>query len=351
MGMTRSHGAAAALVFGLLLLLAPVARAQGDLSTLAALQGPERMQRLIAGAKKEGELSLYGSMQVVSYAPLQKAFEQAYGVKVKLWRGAGDDILHRTVSEARANRADVDVFETDGFALETLHREGLLAPVQSPYHADLVPEAVRPHGEWVGTRVNISAGAYNTQLVKPADLPKTFPDLLAPRFKGQLGIEADDHDWFGITMGLLGEEKGLALFRQLIATNGLSVRKGHTLLTNLVAAGEVPIALDVFLQNVDVAKKNGAPVEWFLISPAVARFNGVAVARRAQHPHAALLFYDFMLNEGQRIMLQREFVPASRKVHSVLDRVTLNFADPGVVIDEGEKWQRLFREVVRAGRR
>src|SRR5262249_31530638 len=103
--------------------------------------------------------------------------------------------------------------------------------------------------------------------------------------------------------------------------------------------------------NVDVAKKAGAPVEWFLISPAVARFNGVAVATRAAHPHAALLFYDFMLNEGQRIMLQREFVPASPKIYSLLDRVSLNFVDPGEVIDQSEKSQRLFNEIVRSGRR
>jgi iron(III) transport system substrate-binding protein len=349
--MTRVRRGRAIVAFAIGLLLAPAARAQSDWAALDALPGPERAQRLIGGAKKEGELTLYGSMQVVSYSFLQKAFEQAYGVKIRLWRGAGAEILQRTVSEAKASRADFDAAETDGFALETMHREGLLAPVKSPYHADLIPEAVRPHGEWVGTRVNISAGAYNTSVMKPADLPKTFPDLLAPRFKGQLGIEADDYDWFGITMNLLGEEKGLALFRQLVATNGLSIRRGHTLLTNLVAAGEVTIGLDVYMQNVDVAKKTGAPVDWFLISPAVARFNGIAVAKRAPHPYAARLFYDFMLNEGQRIMLQREFVPASRKVRSVLDRVTLNFADPGVVIDQGEKWQRLYSEVVRSGRR
>ena len=185
--------------------------------------------------------------------------------------------------------------------------KALLEAVKSPYLADLIPQALRPHGQWVGTRVNIFTGVYNTKLVKKETLPKSYDELVDPRFKGQLGIEADDYDWFGMVVGLLGEEKGLKLFRDIVATNGLSVRKGHTLLTNLVAAGEVPIGLTIFMQNAEVAKKNGAPVDWFLIPPAVARANGVALARRAPHPHAALLFYDFMLSEGQRIMLQRSF--------------------------------------------
>ena len=89
----------------------------------------------------------------------------------------------------------------------------------------------------------------------------------------------------------------------------------------------------------------------FLIPPAVARANGVALARRAPRPHAALLFYDFMLGEGQRIMLQRSFLPTSRKIPSVLSDITLNFVDPAIVLDSGEKWQRLYREVVLTGGR
>jgi len=294
---------------------------------------------------------LYSSMQLESLALLQKAFEQKYGVKIRIWRGAGKDILGRVTVEAKANRADVDVLETDGFALEALHNEALLQEVASPYLADLIPQAVQPHRQWVGTRVNISASVYNTNVVKKEALPRSYDDLVQPRFKGMLGVEADDYDWFGAVVGLLGEERGLRLFRDIVARNGLSVRKGHTLLTNLAAAGEVPIGLDVFMQNVDVAKQHGAPIDWFLIDPAVGRFNAVAVARRSPHPHAALLFYDFMLSDGQQVMLRRQFVPSSRKIPSVLSRVTLNFIDPANVFAGGQKWQKLYAEVVRSGGR
>jgi iron(III) transport system substrate-binding protein len=303
-----------ALAGCVLIAPAPVV-AQSNVAALATYQGADREQRLIEGAKKEGELTLYTSMQMESSAPLQKAFEEKYGVKFRIWRGAGKDILRRAVTEAQANRADLDIVESDGFALEALYRETLLQAVKSPYHADLIPEALRPQGQWVGTRVNIFTSVYNTNLVKPATLPKSYQDLLNPAFKGKLGIEADDYDWFGMIVGLLGEETGVKLFRDIVATNGMSVRKGHTLLTNLVAAGEVPIGLTVYMQNADVAKKNGAPLDWFLIPPAMARPNGIALAKRAPHPHAALLFYDFMLSDGQQIMLKREFVPTSRNTN------------------------------------
>jgi len=336
----------------LALLLSASASAQPtDIAALATYTGSDREQRLVQGAKREGELMLYSSMQHESVLPLQKAFEEKYGVKMRIWRGAGTDILRRVTTEAKGNRFDIDVAESDGFALEALHREGLLQEVRSPYHADLIPVAVRPHREWVGTRVNIHVAVYNTDRVKKEMLPKSYSDLLDPAFKGMLGIEADDYDWFGMVVGLLGEERGLRLFRDIVARNGLSVRKGHTLLTNLAAAGEVPLGLTVYMQNVEVAKKNGAPVDWFLIPPAVARANGIAMIKRSPHPHAALLFYDFMLSDGQQIMLKRDFTPTSRKIPGVLDRIAFTFVDPKLVLDEAGKWQRLYNEVVRRGRR
>jgi iron(III) transport system substrate-binding protein len=344
-GLMRAAAVGLAVI-SLAMQAAPARAQTGSAAAIADYQGADREQRLLDGAKREGELTLYSSMQLESIAPLQKAFEDKYGIKLRVWRGSGKDILRRAVTEARANRTDLDIAETDGFALEALHREGLVQAVHSPYLADLIPEAVPPQGQWVATRISIFTGVYNTNLIKKADLPTSYQDLLKPAFKGALGIEADDYDWFGMVVGLLGEEPALRLFRDIVARNGMSVRKGHTLLTNLVAAGEVPIGLTVFMQNADVARKAGGPVDWFLIPPTIARPNAIALARRAPHPHAAVLFYDFMLSDGQQIMLKREFVPTSRKIPSVLGRVAINLVSPDVVLDEGGKWQRLYRQIV-----
>jgi iron(III) transport system substrate-binding protein len=314
---------------------------------IATYQGPDRQQRLLDGARKEGELTLYTSLTVDDMAALNGAFEKKYGVKVKMWRAAADKVLQRAVTESRGGRYDVDIVELSAPALESLHREQLLARVDSPHHADLIPAAVPAHHEWVGSRLNVFAQAYNTKLVNKADLPKSFSELLDPKWKGKLGIEAADEDWFADVVRSMGEQQGLELFRRIVAVNGISVRKGHTLLTNMVASGEVPLALTVYNFTAEQVKQKGAPLDWFVLPPAVARANGVAVAKRAPHPYAAVLYYDFMIGEdGQRILAQRDFVPASRKVDTPLNKMPLRIVDPALVLDESGKWTRLYDEII-----
>ena len=338
------------LLFGLCLIAAaPAAIAQEPktLAALAAYDGADRTQRLAAGARREGVLNLYTSLTVEDMAALNGAFEKRYGVKVRMWRAASEKVVQRAVAEAKSARFEMDVVECNAPALEMLRREGLLQAVRSPHHADLIPAAVPAHREWVGARLNVFVHAYNTRLVRKEELPATYGDLLHPRWKGRLAIEASDEDWFAGIVQSMGEEKGLKLFRDLVATNGLSVRRGHTLLTNLVASGEVPFALTVYNFTAEQVKQKGAPLDWFVLPPAIARANGVAVARRAPHPYSALLYYEFMIGEeGQRILLQRDFVPASRKLDTPLNRGPLTIIDAALLIDQGERWAKLYDEII-----
>jgi iron(III) transport system substrate-binding protein len=285
-------------------------------------------------------------------AALNSAFERASGVKVRMWRASADNVLQRVLAEGKAGRHDVDIVETNAPPLESLHREGLLAPVRSPEQAALIDAALPAHREWVGSRLNVFVQAYNTRLVSRDELPKSYADLRDPRWKGRLGIEAGDDDWFAGLVSALGEAEGLRLFREVVATNGISVRRGHTLLTNLVAAGEVPLALTVYNFTAEQLKRQGAPLDWFVMPPAIARANGLALARAAPHPHAALLYYDFMIGEtGQRILAERGFVPARRALQGALARERLRVVDPALMLDEGEKWARLYESTFRAPRR
>jgi iron(III) transport system substrate-binding protein len=255
------------------------------------------------------------------------------------------------LQENRAGRFTVDVVETNGPELESLHREQILQAVKSPHHADLIAPAIRPHGEWVGTRLNVFVQAYNTKLVKKDELPKTWEDLRDPKWKGRLGIEQEDSDWLAGIFGELGEARGEKLFRDIVATNGVSARKGHTLLTQLVASGEVPLALTVYNYKAQQLKTEGAPIDWFTIGDAIARPNGIGVARNAPHPHAAVLFYDFELSEeGQRIIAMRDFVPTSRKIDTPLNKVPMTFVDARVSIDEYDKWKSLYDDLFVGGR-
>ena len=326
----------------------PAARGQApDVAALAQRSGPEREVRLLEGARREGEVNVYSSLVVEDIGAIAAAFEKKYRVKVKFWRASSEKILQRVLTEARSGRFDADVIETNGPELEALAREKVLAAVRSAHDADLLADAIRPHRLWTGLRLNMFVQGYNTQLIRKEDLPKTYRDLLDPRWKGKLAIEAEDADWFAAVVRDMGEADGLKLFRDIAATNGLSVRKGHTLLAGLVASGETPLALTLYNHNAERLKQRGAPIDWFAIQPAYARVNGVAVARKAPHANAALLFFDFMLGpEAQAILQKANYIPTNLKLDNPNTRAGLRFIDPALVLDESARWEKHFADIV-----
>ncbi|HXS53437.1 MAG TPA: extracellular solute-binding protein [Usitatibacter sp.] len=325
------------------------ARAQvgSTVAEVAAYMKPDREQQLYAAAKKEGTLEIYTSAQVKDMGAIVGAFEKKYpGIKVEIWRSSSEKVLQRAITEARAGRNTMDVAETNGPELESMHREKIAAPMQSPVQKDLIPEAVPKHREWTGTRLNVFVQAYNTNAVKKADLPKTWDDLKDPKWKDRLGIEQDDSDWLAGEASVLGEKKAVQVFTDIVNTNGISVRKGHTLLTQLVVSGEIPLALTVYNYKAEQFKNQGAPIDWFSIGPAIARPNGIVVAKKAPHPHAAVLFYDFELGpEGQKILAKRDFVPTNRTVETPLSKIPMKFIDPAVILDQHDKWQKLYLQL------
>jgi iron(III) transport system substrate-binding protein len=283
---------------------------------------------------------------VEDIAVLTAAFDRKYGVKVKVWRADSEGFLQRIVSEAKAKRNEVDVMAGSSSALEPLHREKLLQEVKSPNLADLIPESIASHREWASVYLNTIVQAYNTDLVKKESLPKTYRDLLKPEWKGKLGIEAEDFDWFAQVVRGLGEAEGLRLFREIVATNGISVRKGHTLLNNLVTAGEVPLALTVYGFTAEQSKRKGAPLDWFIIPPLIARPTAAGVARSAPHPYAAVLFFDFLIGDAQPILASRQFVSPSRKIESPFTKGPLELIDSGLMLDQAQKWQDLYQKTI-----
>jgi ABC-type Fe3+ transport system substrate-binding protein len=318
----------------------------GAAADLAAYQGADRTQRLIEGGKKEGSLTVYSSAPPDDMLVLATAFEKKHGIKVNVWRASSENIVRRGVAEARAGRAEADIFETNAPEMESLYREKVLHEVKSPHIADLIPQAIPPHREWIGTRLNVFVLAYNTKLVKKEELPRSYEDLLNPRWKGKLGIEASDLDWFAGVVNDMGEAKGLKLFRDIVATNGMSVRKGHTLLTNLVVSGEVPLALTVYQYKAEQLKNTGAPIDWLALNPIIARFQGIGLARGSPRPHAAMLFFDFMLTDAQELLAKRDFSPASRKISTPVHKMPLKLVDPKLLLDESEKWSKLYSEII-----
>ena len=320
------------------------------LPTLATYAGEDREQRLIEGAKKEGLLVFYTTIPTEYADRLIQPFAARYGVKVNVWRARSEIVLQKVLTEARAGNANVDVISVFAPAAEAIRRENLMQEIRSRHHAELARSAVPAHRQWVAQLQHVFVHAYNTDNVRKEDLPRTWHDLLAPKWKGRLAIEGDDHEWLSSVIADIGEAEGVRFFRELVAKNGLSVRSGHPLLTNLVASGEVPLALTVYQYSVEQAKKKGSPIEWFVIEPAVSIPNAIGVARRAPHPHAALLFYDHLIGaEGQRILARIGYVPTHAKIESPVKGVKLKFLDAAILLDEQEKSTRLFEQIVLKG--
>ena len=334
-------GLAATLCIAALTTRAQV-QAPGPHAAIYQYKGADRDARLLERAKQEGTVSVYSSLAPTEAAPLVEAFEKKYGVKVQMWRGLSDGVVQRALAEARGKRHAVDVIETNGPEMESLAREQLLAEFHTPHLADIPAAIVPKHGLWIPDRLNFFVVAYNPRKVKAEDLPKTYEGFLDPKWKGRIALEATDAEWMGGVVKTWGEARGMAFMRKLAEVKP-DMRKGHVLLVQLIAAGEVDVGLTAYHANAESAKKRGAPVDWAAVEPVIARPQGIGVARNAPHPHAALLFADFMLSrEAQELMAGMGRTPVNRTVKTETSAMNYVMSDPAVILDENDKWQQLW---------
>ena len=283
---------------------------------------------------------LYTSLAPTESGPLAQAFERKTGIKVEVWRALSEKVVQRALTEARAKRYAVDVIETNGPEMEMLAREQLFAELKSPYLADLPPAAIPKHRQWIPDRLNFFVVGYNTQKVRRDELPKDYRGFLDAKWKGRLGIEATDSEWMATLVKRWGERDGFDYFRKL-AEMRPDVRKGHVLLAELIAAGEIPVGLTVYNSNAESFKRKGAPIDWLPVHPVVARPQGIAILKNAPHRPAAQAFVDFVLSpEGQELFNSMGRVPVSTKVKTHLNQFEYTLVDAAIVLDEQEKWTR-----------
>ena len=323
--------------------------ASRDVKLAAALKGADRHEQLLTKARAEGVLNLYATMGQEQINVLAAAFEKSYGIKVNVWRANSEGVLRRTVTEAKGGRFEVDVIESNGYELESLHLEQLSQAIDTPFAANMIAEAQPAHREWIGNRANLFVFAYNSQRVRRDELPKTYADLLDPRWKGKLAAEADNVDWFFTVGRELGEERATKLFSEIARSNGMQLRKGHPLLASLTASGEIVAVTATYNYFIDkLRKEKSAPVDWVAVAPAVARISGVALSRRAPHPYAAMLFIDFMLSDAQRMLPPMDLIPASRTEKGIPAGIDWKFVDPAELVKHSEKWSRLYQQVFSA---
>src|SRR5438477_9250758 len=306
----------------------------------------DRAQRLAERAREEGMLVVYTSLATSESVPLAQAFEKKYRVKVQLWRSLSDQVVRRALNEAKARRHSVDVVETNAPELEALARERVLAQLFSPHIADIPSWGVPAHRMWVSDRVDFFVVAFNTAKVRREELPATYEGFLDPKWRGRIGLEATDQEWLAGLAKHWGEKRALDFFRGLVAMKP-DVRKGHVLLSEMVVAGEVPVSLTNYASNADSMKRRDKPIDWKPVEPVIGRPQAIGLAANAPHPNAALLSADLVLSpEGQQLFNSMGMFLSSRKAESVRVAFPYLMLDPIALIDEDEKWLKLWNELV-----
>lgn len=328
-----------------------------------ALSGPGRTQTLVDGAKQEGHVVFYSSLIVDSpLRPLTEAFMKKYPfLDMAYWRGDTDDIAAKLIAEERAGRVMADVMEGAGIG-EAAIGTGFVVPFHTPV-MESFPQTYRdPRGLWAPTRLSYFALGYNTKLVSAADVPKSYDDLLDPRWKGKLAWRVGDAT--GATMFLTnlrlawGEDKAAAYFKALAGQNLIDFAAGSArTLVDRVIAGEYPIALGIFAHHPLASKNKGAPVDSQLLAPVASTAGTLVVPKGAPHPYAAMLLVDFILSEeGQSVLAQAGFFPANPAVPPlpwlmpVVPRnaqVPENFIGPDKARDYAETSQKIYDALFR----
>ena len=257
---------------------------------------------IIEGAKKEGQVVFYASMEVPSAQRLVAGFERKYPfLKVEATRIGSERMATRLIAEAQARKVRADVVHQSAFDFYGVLQKGLFDSYLSAERAALPAEYRDDKGLWVMAAATLNVIAYNKKMVSAADAPKSFWDLTAPKWKGQLLMDDNESKWMAGMMQYYGETKTVELLKMLAAQD-IQFRTGHSSIQTLLAAGERAAVVVAFANGVDRLKKEGAPIEWIAPEPVIGLTFGTAVVKDAPHPNAARLFNDFLLSrEGQEI--------------------------------------------------
>jgi iron(III) transport system substrate-binding protein len=255
-------------------------------------------------AKKEGSVVFYSAMSADHVEKLREAFERKYPfIKVNALRGNSERIQSRVLTEARAGTQLADVISNDGFSSWVLREKGLLQSYKSK-ETEAVPQQFRDPEGLMSCCLYILTNVigYHTGLVGKKDIPKTYEDLLDPKWRGKLGMDADEVEWFAVLLHLWGKERAINYLQALMKQKPI-LRRGHTLQTQLLAAGEFPIAVNLFGYRVLEFQERGASVDIIHADPVVVQMNYLMLAGKAPHPHAGMLFIDYVLSqEGQALV-------------------------------------------------
>lgn len=339
-----------ASVAALCIAVASTAQAQHGPEASVPTSPPSWMTSdLAAGARGEGSLTVYSSMNEQEGLPLWKMFEDATGVKVNYVRASDSIILSRIAIENRARQRSWDVAVTT--TVNRLPREALLQ-FDPPQAQGLIPQARDPDRRWYGVYANYNMPAYNTKLVKSSELPKRYEEFLDHKeWAGKIALDDTDDEWLSAVITYYGEERGKKLLQDIVSALKPVMVDGHLALARSVGAGEYWLALNNYASLTLNVRLSGAPIDFWALDPVALFFGSVGVSAQAPHPKSALLAANFVLSrEAEQFLTRRGRMPTRPDVPVAPAGATDMLKGRKIIAtifagEEQRKWQGLFKDI------
>lgn len=328
----------------------------GSAMLAGTLPGLAADAALIEAAKREGSVIWYTSLIVdQAVRPIAEAFEANYGIKVEFSRAQGPDTVLKLVQEAQAGNIQVDVTDTTLAGVAALPTE-ILSDFPGTLES-VVPEQDRvPGGFWVPITQYYSTGAINTELVAAEDAPKTFDDLLDPKWQGKMVWHGTPDmsgppGFIGNVLLTMGEEAGMAYLDKLAAQKIAVVPGSQRAVLDQVIAGEYPLQLMAVTHHAAISQARGAPVEWMKLEPLVGTRSYVGLVKDSKSPNAGKLLVDFILSdEGQAVLSKANYIPASVNVEALtpelkpeVGQFEARVMTPDIAREQLPRWIEIFR--------
>lgn len=346
-------------LLALMPLSLPGKGAAATVEEVALLKRADRQKALEQGAKKEGKVVWYSTLIVDQFVrPAKAAFEKEYPfIQVEFFRGNSERVAQKVIEEYQGRRYDADL--VDGTVSPAMvKRAGFMQRFFSPHLAEYPSDLKDAQGYWGVTNLYFMTLGYNTRMVKPNEVPKTWEDLLNPKWRGQIIWSTSRGSgapvFIGNILAALGREAGMAYLEKLTKQNIAKSTASARALLDLVIAGEYPLVINIFNHHAVISKKAGAPCDWVAMEPVAAPIHTFGLAKNSPHPHAAMLLLDFVLSKkGQRLFQELNYLPAHPEIPAkVVDlkpaggRFTkANYINPDSLLEKGEEWVDIFQRL------
>jgi len=315
---------------------------------------------LVAAAQKEGRVTWYTTQIVNQFAaPAAAAFEKKYGIKVDYVREDPNEVVLRIWSEGKAGQMQADVFDSAP-VFAGVNKVGLVAPWLPDEARRLPPEDYDPQGYWTATNFYVLTPAFNTRLVPKGSEPRTFADLLDPKWKGHMAwcsqpTVSGAPGLIAVVLASMGEDKGMDYLRRFAAQEPVPIAASPRAVLDQVIAGEHKLAVMIYNHHVAISAAQGAPIAWVKLEPLVALFTMMGVLKDAPHPNAARLLEEFILSApGQQVMAANDYLPADPDVEARIPELkpeaghfAIDVISPDQVRDGLASWIAIYHQLFR----